>query len=70
MERGILETAIVVVLGVLVWLFVEGCFGVPMARGRHTTLKHSPLTFHYSLRTLLIAVTLVAALLGLWVFLT
>jgi hypothetical protein len=64
-----LETALVVVLGIIAWIALNGSWGaMPVVRGRQPRLsRNEPIRF--SLRTLLIATTLVAVVLGLIVWL-
>jgi hypothetical protein len=62
--------AVVVVLGLIVWLAIDGWFpGMPIVRGKQPRLRLAPYPVRFSLRTLLIATTLVALVLGLIVWL-
>jgi hypothetical protein len=63
--------AVVVVLGFIVWLAIEGWFpGMPRVLGRQPRLGLAPYPIRFSLRTLLIATPLVAVVLGLIVYAT
>ena len=61
-----LEAAIVAVLVFAVWLAIQGGIGgMPAVRGSRPKLRASRLPFRFGLRSLLIAVTLIAVLLGI-----
>jgi hypothetical protein len=59
-----LETVVVAAAGLMAWLAIQGWLIPPMARGtpKVSVSRHSSLCF--SLRTMLIATTLVAVVLG------
>ena len=67
--KSTLITVAVAAAGLLVWLATEGWLVPPMARGapRVTVSRHS--NPRYSLRTMFVATTLAAILLGLGVWL-
>ena len=63
-----LEATIVAVLAFVVWVAMGGGISLrPSTSGSHKKLKVSRLPFRFSLRTLLIAITLVAVVLGVLV---
>lgn len=64
-----LESALVVVLGFIAWLILQGAPGGLFTRGRSPRLsKQEPIRF--SLKTLLIGTTLVAVGLGAMMWMT
>jgi hypothetical protein len=60
-----LEASIVIVLSVLVWMAIEGWFGLPRTYGHGPRTRTRRIPFKFGMRTLLFVVTLVATLLGL-----
>ena len=66
-----LEAIIVAVLSTLVWVAVKVAgVGMPVGRYKVAKLRVSFQPFRFSVRTMLIVTTLVAAVLGLAVWLT
>jgi hypothetical protein len=59
------ESAIIIVLIVAVWLAIHFGPYIPTSHGRQPSLRSNQLPFRFSLRTFLIATTLVALILGL-----
>ena len=61
-----LEAAIVAVFAFLVFVGIEGWIGMPTSRSHRIRVMSNRRSFRFGLRDLLLAVTLVAVLLGIF----
>ncbi len=62
---SILETAVVATLGLVVWIAIQGWVSVPQGRSKPERVICRRDSLRFSLRTLLIATTVIAVVLGL-----
>jgi hypothetical protein len=61
-----IESVLVVVCCLILWIAVHGGLPIPTSRSasRSLPIRYRKLRFHFSMRTMLIALTLAALLLG------
>ena len=64
------EVVVVIVVGLVIWLAADGALIPPMMRGTAKMTEHRQDFSRFSLRTVFVVMTLLAAVLGLGVLLT